>query len=132
MIPGSKRRVPPALAILFPLLALGVATPVLFPDMGVADFVRRGYPCLRLGLICSLPSAAAASLLMRRGVTVNPLLAMATAGAFSGLVGVGALALHCSVLNTPHILIWHLSTVAICAVVGALLGLALTWSRART
>jgi hypothetical protein len=131
-IPGSRRRVPALVAVLFPFVALGLAIPLLFPDHGFADFVREGYPCLRLGLICAVPAAIAAGLWMRRGCVTDLPAAMVTAGAFSGLVGVGTLALHCPNFNSLHILVWHLGAIPLCILVGAVIGFAITWDRART
>jgi hypothetical protein len=122
MIPGSRWRIYPALAVLFPLIALGAIVPLLFPNFGMADFVSRGMPCLRLGLICAAPSAFAVGLLMRRGFLTTPFSAVVTAAALSGLVGVATLSLHCPVLNTPHILVWHAGVVVITVAVGAIAG----------
>ncbi len=122
MIPGAKRRVPPALAVLFPVVALLVIVPSLFPFFGAESFVQRGIPCLRLGLICAIPSGGLTWLLMRRGYACGAMSAALCGGAFSGLVGVGALALHCPILNAAHILTWHVGVIAISIAAGALIG----------
>jgi hypothetical protein len=51
---------------------------------------------------------------------------MLTGGAFAGLTGVGVLALCCPILNTPHILVWHLGVVLVAMFAGGIAGLALT------
>jgi hypothetical protein len=51
MIPGSKRRVPPLLAVLFPIFVFAIAVPLLFPSYTMNHFVRTGFPCLRIGVI---------------------------------------------------------------------------------
>ncbi len=122
MVPGARRRVPLALAVLFPLVAMAVLTPVLFPDFGMQRFVEMGVPCLRLGLLCAIPSGALTAIAMRQGFLTERRPAALAAAAMGGLVGVGVLALHCPVQNAPHILAWHAGVMVIAVLAGGAAG----------
>ena len=122
MVPGARRRVPVALAIAFPILAMAFIVPFLFPDFSTRNFVRQGVPCLRLGLLCAIPSGALAGLFLRRGFLTSPIAAAVAAGGLSGLVGLAVLALHCPIQNAAHVLAWHLGVVAVSVLGGGALG----------
>jgi hypothetical protein len=120
MVPGAKRRIDPFTLLILLLLLLPLTTVSLFPNFSLASFVRRGAPCLRFGLVCAAISAAFGFWLIKEGYSGSPIRAAAIFGAFAGLVGVAALALHCPVLNASHILVWHCGAILIGAVAGAL------------
>ena len=118
-IPGSRRIMPPALSVLLAILLLSVTAAVLFPDFQMRDFVRQEIPCLRFGVLCAIPAAGLAPIAMRRGFVTDPVPAAFAGGALSGLVGVGALALHCPIPNAAHIIVWHVAVIAVTSLLGA-------------
>jgi len=122
IVPGAKRRISPSALLIALLLLLPLTTMALFPNFSLVYFVRRGVPCLRFGLLCAAISAAAGYWLIRKGYASSPVRAGAIFGAFAGLVGVAALALHCPILNAAHIVTWHCGAVLIGALAGAGLG----------
>jgi hypothetical protein len=122
MIPGSRRTLPPSAGVLIAILLLSVTAALLFPDFALHDFVHRGIPCLRLGILCAIPASGLIWAMMRRGFVMDTVSAVVAGGALSGLLGVGVLALHCPILNAAHIIAWHIGVIAVTAVFGALLG----------
>lgn len=119
MIPGSRLILPPAAAALLSIALLATTASLLFPDFTTREFVRRGLPCLRLGLLCALPGAALVALLLRRGFVTHARQAALAGGALSGLLGVCVLALHCPILNASHIVVWHVGVIAVTSLAGA-------------
>jgi hypothetical protein len=124
MIPGTRLRVPPVLALLGPLVLLGLLIPLLFPDFTMNDFVRTGVFCLRLGTLCALAGGVLAWAFLRLGFVTGPMPAALAAAGISGLLGVGVLALHCPILDAAHILVWHLGVIVVALAGGALVGYA--------
>jgi hypothetical protein len=122
MIPGSRRIVPPVTSVILAIVLLSVTAAMLFPDFGTRDFVRRGIPCLRLGLLCAIPGAGLTWAAMRRGFIVSPVGAAVAAGAMSGLLGIGVLALHCPIFEAAHIVAWHVGVIAVTSLAGAFSG----------
>jgi hypothetical protein len=132
IVPGSKARMSPSTAILTSLAALCAVTLLLFPQVAMRDFVARGVPCLRLGLIVSAVGGVVGWVFARKGYATSPARAGAVLGSFAGLAGVAVLALHCAIQNGPHVLLWHLGTYVIAAVTGALIGLRRRFLRTET
>ncbi len=126
MIPGSRLRVPPVMAVLVCLAVLGMIAPLLFPDFTTSEYVRLGMPCLRLGTLCAAGSGVVAWGFLRIGFVTDPLPAALSAAGISGLLGVAVLALHCPVLNAAHILVWHLGVILVALLGGALAGFAVS------
>lgn len=124
IIPGSRLRVPPLLAVLVPLVLLGLLIPLLFPQFTMNEYVRRGIPCLRLGTLCAAAGGVFAWAFLRLGFITDPMPAALTAAGISGLLGVGVLALHCPIQVAAHILVWHLGVIVVAIVGGALVGYA--------
>ena len=122
MIPGSKRRTSPHWLALAALLSLAILGAALFHTFDLERFVDLGIPCLRLGSICALLSGALFWFVLREGFFTSPLAAGITAGSFAGLTGVAVLALHCPILNAPHVIVWHLGAMIVGGVGGALAG----------
>ncbi len=122
MIPGSRWTVRPVLGILFALVLLSLTALLLFPNFDTTRFVPRGIGCLRYGLLSSIPAAGLTWLLMRRGFITDPLAGAVAGGAFSGLLGVAALALHCPIFSAPHIVVWHVGVIVVTSAVGACIG----------
>jgi hypothetical protein len=122
MIPGSRRTMRPVWTIFFGILLLSVTAVFLFPDFAMQRFVPTGIPCLRYGLVCAIPGAGFTWILMRFGFVTDPVPAAVSAGALSGLLGAAVLALHCSIFNAPHIVVWHVGVIVVASLSGVLTG----------
>jgi hypothetical protein len=122
MIPGAKRVVPSILLSIAALVALSLLASVLFADRGTENFVSRGIPCLRLGVMSALLSGFLGWWLLQRGYLVSPRETITLYGFFAGLVGVSVLALHCPIPNAPHVLVWHLGAMLLAGLAGFFLG----------
>jgi hypothetical protein len=122
IVPGARRRIDPVAILTFCVLLLSATTVALFPNFDLAYFVTRGIPCLRFGLVCAAISAGLGFWLIRRGYASVPVRLGTVFGAFAGLVGVAALALHCPILNAAHILVWHCGAMLIGGAAGAVFG----------
>lgn len=123
MIPGSNRKADPRSVMLAALVVLGLLATMLFHNYDVSNFVRLGFPCLRLGCVCAVISGGLSWFIFRKGFFSSPLEADTTAGVFAGLVGVSVLALHCPITNSAHIIVWHLGTMILGGFGGALIGI---------
>jgi hypothetical protein len=122
MIPGAKRALPPAVLSVAAFVVLGLLAVVLFNDRSTEHFVAGGIPCLRLGVVSALLSGFLGWRLLQRGYLVSPRETITLYGFFSGLVGVSVLALHCPILNSFHVLVWHLGAMVLAGVAGFFLG----------
>jgi len=122
MIPGAKRLVPSTVLSIAALVVLGILVAVLFADRSMENFVSRGIPCLGLGVISALLSGFLGWRLLQRGYLVSPRETITLYGFFAGLVGVSVLALHCPILNSLHVLVWHLGAMVLAGLVGFFLG----------
>jgi hypothetical protein len=118
MIPGAKCLVPSTALSIAALVALGMLVAVLFADRSTENFVSRGIPCLRLGVISALLSGFLGWRLLQRGYLVSPRETITLYGFFAGLVGVSVLALHCPILNSLHVIVWHLGAMILAGLVG--------------
>jgi len=124
MAPGSLHRVP---AKALPAVvggALAIVMAGLFQFQHQRDFWGSGWVCLSAGTPFALLAAVPFWLLLRRGAILSPLVTGAAAGLLAGLVGTSALAIHCPILNAPHILTWHLGVALLGAVIGLAAGFA--------
>jgi len=122
MIPGAKRVVPSTVLSIAALVVLGILVAVLFADHSTENFVARGMPCLRLGVISALLSGFLGWRLLQRGYLVSPRETITLYGFFAGLVGVSVLALHCPILNSLHVLVWHVGAMVLAGLAGFFLG----------
>ncbi len=122
IIPGARKLIHPLWLTAGSVLLLAVSVTAVIPDFGLNNFRALGLPCLRLALSCAAICGFLASWFFRRGYPTAPVQASLTFGVFAGLSGVAVLALHCPVLNAPHILIWHLGALPISGLVGAGIG----------
>ncbi len=122
IIPGSRRRIHPALGVVFSLFSLASVAFGLFPNHHLAHFANLGLRCLGLGITCALVSGLLAYLLLRKGFAASPVRATTLTGFFAGLTGVAVLALHCPLQDVFHILVWHLGAMLTAGACGALLG----------
>lgn len=119
--PGMLALIPGTRASWFATALLTALVPLLFPKFGVQSF-SGGEACLKTGCEVAAGAAVVFGFAVRRTFASRPIGAGAAVGLLAGLCGVTALALHCPVLNTPHILVWHFAVLGISSAVGALLG----------
>jgi hypothetical protein len=118
MAPGEKRYVSPTVAHSLVLVALFAAVGLAFPWRINEPFVAEGWKCFRAGFLISLPAAALAVLLLRRGAPLSPETVGAGAGLLAGLVGLLSLHFSCSIAAAPHIALGHVMV----PVAGVLIG----------
>lgn len=123
MIPGSKQRVHPAVAFTGTVLLVGFIAVLLFRESDLNRFAKEGVPCLVVGLVSASLMGMASTVLLRKGLATSVPRLGAAAGFFSGLAGVGVLALHCRNLNSAHIVVWHLGAMMLAGAGGAVVGL---------
>ncbi len=122
MIPGSRQVLSPVAAIILAILLLSLTAALLFPDFGTDRFAARGYPCLRLGVLCAIPAAGAVWAVMRRGFVTDSVSAAMAGGGLAGLLGIGVLTLHCPIFSAAHIIGWHVAVIAVTTVTGGFMG----------
>lgn len=125
MIPGSRRRVPPAVLMAVSCLALMGVFAIVFRDYHTTHFVSAGIACLVAGIAHAIPVAFLSWLLLRRGFALSPIAAGTIAGTLAGLAGVTMLELHCPNFQVLHVLVWHTAVVPVAGATGALLAWAL-------
>lgn len=118
MIPGSVRLIRSSWLAALGMAALVLLIIVIFKNLGTVHFVTQGIPCLRLGVISAVVSGFIGWKLFQRGYLVSPLETNTLYGLFAGLVGIAVLALHCPILNSLHILVWHLGAMLIAGLMG--------------
>jgi hypothetical protein len=122
MIPGSKRVTSTYLLPVLAVCVLGLLLFVLFQNRSTENFVSQGLPCLKLGALTALLTGLLGWRLLYRGYLVAPREALTLYGFFAGLAGVAVLALHCPILNSLHILVWHIGAMLLAGIAGLLLG----------
>jgi hypothetical protein len=122
MVPGSKHRIRSAALSVIAIATLGLLALILFSNHGTERFVQQGIPCLRLGVVGAFLSGLLGWRLLKRGYLVSPRETIALYGLFAGLAGVAVLALHCPILNSLHVLVWHLGAMLLAGFAGLLLG----------
>lgn len=132
MTPAARYRVRPQVLPLLIVGGLATGTAILFGFEREDDFWASSWICLKIGLSIAVPTAALVWLVLRKGVFLSPALSGATAGVLAGLVGVGALEVHCPNLNAWHILVSHLGVAVVLCVSGLAVGLAINPPRSRT
>jgi hypothetical protein len=118
MAPGEKRYVSPTVAHSLALLALFAVVAAAFPWRINQPFWAESWGCFRAGFLISLPAAALAVLLLRRGAPLSPETVGAGAGLLAGLVGVLSLHFSCPVIAAPHVVLGHVMV----PVAGVLIG----------
>lgn len=119
MTPGQRRLVRPGAmtaAILFALFALIFG---LFPWTQGA---LKGWHCFQSGFLYSIPAAILVLWLVRQGAPLAYGAVGAAAGLLSGLAGMTAIHVGCSLLNAPHMAAGHLTIPLAGAAAGYLAG----------
>lgn len=126
MTPGGLRWSPARLLLVVIVVWVAVDA-MLFHDYQMAFFVPQGIPCLRAGLLISLPAGGASWLVLRRGFAVDRSVAGLTAGTLAGLAGLTMLEFHCPNFQAMHVMVWHTAVVPVSGLAGVLLA---RWRRA--
>lgn len=92
-------------------------------EMRMLLLLDEAFPwCLVFVPIFSVPTAIGLGLVMRTRAPTNLTLAGAAIGAAAGGIGAMAYALHCPVDTVLFVSVWYALAIAICAVIGAILG----------
>ncbi|MEJ7604804.1 MAG: NrsF family protein [Bryobacteraceae bacterium] len=104
------------------LLALIATSISFFPYEWGPRFLPAGFRCWRAGIACAAAIAPLFWLLLRRGVTLNPIRSGATAGFLAGIFGLTVLTIECNYLDSLHLTIWHLGAVLTTMLIGAGIG----------
>jgi hypothetical protein len=130
MIPGEKRYVSPTVAHSLALLALFGVVALAFPWRVDEPFVAAAWKCFRAGFLISVPAAALAVLLLRRGAPLSPETVGAGSGLLAGLVGVLSLHFSCGIIAAPHIALGHVMVPVAGVLIGHTVGklLPVRWS----
>jgi hypothetical protein len=123
MTPGSRRRASVWLYLTVPLLTLLAADAWLFGYHWSPNFVPLALSCWEIGVVCAAISAPLFWLVLRRGLSLDPVGHGATTGLLAGLVGVTVLEIYCPYLDRLHISVSHIGAAATSTLVGAVLGL---------
>ena len=118
-IPGSLHRISPLLLTIGLPAALAILIALLFHCAPEHRFLPRAWNCFRSGLPFAALTALAVWFTLRRGCTLAPRLAGATAGLLAGLAGTAMLSLHCPDTNAFHVLTGHLGVALAGAAVGS-------------
>jgi hypothetical protein len=125
MIPGSRRYLNPRVMFLVEACALIATVLLLFHSFQVSRSFLQGRACLTFGGECAVAISVLFAFVLKDGWFVAPVRAGSVTGFLAGLSGVAVLAMHCSVLTTPHILVWHIGVLPLSTLGGALIGLAI-------
>ncbi len=93
------------------------------PDQRMNAWMGGGFPwCIVLIPLLAAPTAAGLLWLMRAFAPTRLMMAGAAIGAFSGGVGAMAYAMYCPVDSVAFVTTWYVLAIAICAVLGAVIG----------
>jgi hypothetical protein len=122
MTPGSRYRFPPGLLPFAALIMLAVMFFLLFPIEESPLFWQQGWICFSVGIEFAVAAAALLWFFLRRGAYLDARLAGATVGLLAGLAGTAVLSIHCPILETSHVVAWHLGALATATLAGAAIG----------
>lgn len=122
MRPGWS--VPPIVWLLNPFLAIGVAALVVTWGHSTGPLVRGTLWAVCLSCIPLFAAVPFAALVwaVRNGAPTDLRRAGAIIGLVAGAVGAAAYAFYCPDDSLPFIAVWYSAAIALCALVGALLG----------
>ncbi len=118
MIPGEIWRMSRVATHAVAVIGLFGAAALVFPWRMNEPFFQEAWKCYKAAFMLSVPAAAVALLLLRRGVLFSPRFACAGAGFLGGLVGIIALHFSCPTIGAPHIALGHLMVPATGAAIG--------------
>lgn len=118
MSPGSRRILSPGSLLAIAIMATAAMFAILFHDYSTHRFVPLGFACLRAGVLIAIPALAAGWLLLRRGFAVNRAGAGIALGIAASLAGLIMLELHCPILETLHVVVWHVAVIPVSALLG--------------
>lgn len=122
MAPGSKIGFEPIKLLGICSLPFVVVFAVLFQDYRMDRFLSEGFDCLFTGLVHAVPTGLLLWVVIRRGLILDPTVAGLTCGTLAGLAGFGLLELHCPILKSMHLMVWHIAIIPLSAMAGYLAG----------
>ena len=131
MSPGTNRPLSPKVVLVMPVIALALATAILFPAEMDPKFVSAGFRCWRAGVVCAAVAAPMFWRLLRRGFALAPIQHGATAGLLAGFTGVAVLTIECAIHNSLHMNTWHLGAGLVAMAFGTGLGFSALQRRRR-
>lgn len=122
MTPAGLYEVKPELLPPLVIGALAIGSAILFRFEREEKLWSGAWVCLRIGLSIALPTVALVWLVIRRGFFLSPAVTGTTAGVVAGLIGTGALEVHCPNLAASHILVSHLGVAVCTGILGLVIG----------
>lgn len=127
MIPGSPRLISVRAAAPLAAGTLVLVLALLFPWRISPEFLSEGWPCALMGLAIAAAVAALLLPLVLRGTATSRTASGAALGGFAGTLAVTVLQFQCMRQQAPHLLLWHMGSLAVAILVGALMGRAIGW-----
>ena len=103
------------------------ASPTRVPFLRDARYLHT---CSSRTVMLGLPALALAGWLLRRGLTIRPVVAGAFAGLGAGLLADASWRLYCEVSDPQHVLTAHAAGIIVLAGLGALAGFVVQFARA--
>ena len=122
IVPGSRHRFQPETlpaAVTGSLLLVAIA---IFQFRDETSFWPGIWFCIRMGLSFASLAAVPFWLLLRRGAVLSPPATVTAAGLLAGLAGMTVVEVHCPNLDLPHVLISHVGTPVLSALLGYVIG----------
>ncbi|HLK66707.1 MAG TPA: NrsF family protein [Bryobacteraceae bacterium] len=122
MVPAHPKRIAPPVLLAGATGLFVLVFGVLFYDYRLDRFVREGLSCVGAGLVYAGMAGLLIWLVLRRGYILDPAAAGLAAGTLAGLTGLGMLELHCPILKSLHLMVWHTAVIPLSALGGYLAG----------
>ncbi len=123
MTPGRLRRLPQQAVVALGLTVFVLGALLFFPNGATQSFVAEGWPCLRAGLLMTLPATALLFWLLRRGAPLGgPALGQslgAAAGLLAAIVPNVSLSTCSHEAIVGHLVVFHGGVVLLAGVAGA-------------
>lgn len=123
LLPGSFRRIRPAVLPFIIALSFATATVLFFTFQPEPHFWRAAWFCIRTGVAFGALAAVPLWLVLRRGAVLSPVMTGFASGVFAGLAGTMIVQIHCPILDAWHILFAHLGVLVILSTAGFAAGM---------
>jgi len=122
MDPGSTIRFNPRTVLAGSTVAFVAVFAVLFQDYRMDRFISEGLDCLATGLVHDIPAGLLLWLVIRKGVVRDPIAVGLAAGTLAGMAGFGMLEMHCPILKSMHLMVWHIAVIPLSGLAGYVVG----------